>query len=215
VGEQITSISPELHTYMVEHSTRLDDVALRLREETEALGGVAEMLTSPSQSALLTILTRITGVRNAVEIGTFTGFSALAIARGLADGGRLTCLDSSEEWTAIARKYWGEAGVEDRIELRIGDGHESVRQLPADDEIDLVFLDADKSGYVDYYEQLLPRLRQNGIILVDNTLADGRVVGQPDRVPPVKEFNDHVAADDRVDVVVIPIGDGLTLIRKR
>jgi len=214
VGEQITSISPELHTYMVEHSTRLDDVALRLREETEALGGVAEMLTSPSQSALLTILTRVNGTRNAVEIGTFTGFSALAIARGLADGGRLTCLDSSEEWTAIARKYWAEAGVEDRIELRIGDAHESVRELPHD-EIDLVFLDADKAGYVDYYEQLLPRLRTGGIILVDNTLADGRVVGSPDREPPVKKFNDHVAADDRIDVVIIPIGDGLTLIRKR
>ncbi len=213
MGEQITAIGPELHTYMVEHSTRLDDVAQRLRAETEQLGGVSEMLTSPSQAALLTILTRVSGARSAVEIGTFTGFSALAIARGLPDDGRLVCLDSSEEWTAIARKYWSEAGVADKIELRVGDAHESVRALP--EVVDLAFVDADKSGYVDYYEQLVPRLRPNGILLADNTLADGRVVGTHDREPAVKEFNDHVAADDRVDVVIVPIGDGLTLIRKR
>src|SRR5262245_39353272 len=198
---------------MVEHSTPLDDVAVRLRAETQELGGVAEMLTSPSQAVLMTILTRISGTREAVEIGTFTGFSALAIARGLPADGRLICLDSSEEWTAIGRKYWAEAGVADLIDLRIGDGHELVREISH--EVDLVFLDADKAGYVDYYDQLLPRLRPNGILLADNTLADGRVVGDPERVPPVKAFNDHVAADDRVDVVVIPIGDGLTLIRKR
>jgi caffeoyl-CoA O-methyltransferase len=215
VGEQIAAIGPELHTYMVEHSTRLDDVAERLRAETEQLGGVSEMLTSPSQSALLTILTRIGGARSAVEIGTFTGFSALAIARGLPDDGRLVCLDSSEEWTAIARKYWAEAGDGEKIDLRIGDAHESVRALPEGETIDLAFVDADKSGYIDYYEQLLPRLRPNGILLADNTLADGRVVGEHEREPAVKEFNDHVAGDDRVDVVLLPIGDGLTLIRKR
>ncbi|HZO66433.1 MAG TPA: class I SAM-dependent methyltransferase [Kribbellaceae bacterium] len=215
MGEQIAAIGPELHTYMVEHSNRLDDVAERLRAETERLGGVSEMLTSPSQSALLTILTRISGARSAVEIGTFTGFSALAIARGLPDDGRLVCLDSSEEWTTIARKYWAEAGVGEKIDLRIGDAHESVRALPEGETIDLAFVDADKSGYVDYYEQLLARLRPNGILLADNTLADGRVVGEHEREPAVKEFNDHVAGDDRVDVVLLPIGDGLTLIRKR
>jgi caffeoyl-CoA O-methyltransferase len=213
VGEQIEAIGAGLHDYMVGHSTQLDDVARRLRAETEQLGGVSEMLTSPSQSVLLTILTRLTGVREAVEIGTFTGFSALAIARGLADGGRLICLDASEEWTSIGRKFWSEAGVADRIELRIGDGHELVREI--DHEVDLVFLDADKSGYVDYYDQLLPRLRPGGVLLADNTLADGRVIGEHQREPAVKAFNDHVAADDRVDVVIIPIGDGLTLIRKR
>ncbi len=213
MGEQIEAIGADLHEYMVGHSSQLDDVARRLRAETEQLGGVSEMLTSPSQSVLLTILTRLSGAREAVEIGTFTGFSALAISRGLADGGRLICLDASEEWTSIGRKYWAEAGVADRIDLRIGDGHKLVREI--DHEVDLVFLDADKDGYVDYYDQLLPRLRPGGILLADNTLADGRVVGEPERVPPVKAFNDHVAGDDRVDVVIIPIGDGLTLIRKR
>jgi predicted O-methyltransferase YrrM len=213
VGEQIESISAELHEYMVGHSTQLDDVARRLRAETEQLGEIAEMLTSPSQAVLMTILTRLSGAREAVEIGTFTGFSALAIARGLPDHGRLICLDSSKEWTAIGRRFWAEARVADRIELRIGDGHELVREI--EHKVDLVFLDADKAGYVDYYDHLLPRLRPGGIVLADNTLADGRVVGEPERVPPVKAFNDHVAADDRVDVVIIPIGDGLTLIRKR
>ena len=212
MGEQIEAIPAGLHDYMVGHSTPLDDIAKRLRTETERLGDAAGMLTSPSQSVLLTILTRLSGAREAVEIGTFTGFSALAIARGLADGGRLICLDASDEWTSIGRKYWAEAGVADRIELRIGDGHELVRGI--DHEVDLVFLDADKDGYVDYYEHLLPLLRTGGVVLADNTLADGRVVGSGS-APAVAAFNDHVAADDRVDVVMVPIGDGLTVIRKR
>ena len=215
MGDQIEAIGPELHQYMVEHSTPLDDVATRLRAETAALGGVAEMLTSPSQAALFTILTAVSGARDAIEIGTFTGFSALAIARGLPDDGRLLCLDASEEWTAIAQKYWSEAKVDGKIELRVGDAHETLAALPDDQTFDLAFLDADKAGYVDYYERLLPRLRPNGVLLADNTLADGRVLGGADRIPPVTTFNDHVAKDDRVDVVIIPIGDGLTMIRKR
>lgn len=213
MGEQIEAIPAGLHDYMVGHSTQLDDIARRLRSETEQLGDAAGMLTSPSQSVLMTILTRLTGAREAVEIGTFTGFSALAIARGLADGGRLICLDASQEWTSIGRKYWAEAGVEDRIDLRIGDGHALVREI--DHQIDLVFLDADKDGYVDYFEHLVPLLRPGGLMLADNTLADGRVIGEHQREPAVKAFNDHVAADDRVDVVIVPIGDGLTVIRKR
>lgn len=214
MGEQIEATPDGLHDYyMVGHSTPLDDIATRLRAETERLGDAAGMLTSPSQSVLLTILTRLSGAREAVEIGTFTGFSALAIARGLADGGRLICLDASDEWTRIGRKYWAEAGVEDRIELRIGDGHELVREI--DHQLDLVFLDAGKGGYVDYFEHLVPLLRPGGILLADNTLADGRVIGDHDHEPAVKLFNDHVAADDRVDVVIVPIGDGLTVIRKR
>lgn len=215
MGDQIEAIGPDLHQYMVEHSAPLDDVATALRAETAALGEVAGMLTSPSQAALFTILTAVTGARDAIEIGTFTGFSALAIARGLPDDGRLLCLDSSEEWTAIAQKYWAEAGVDGKIELRVGDAHETLAALPDDQTFDLAFLDADKAGYVDYYERLLPRLRSDGVILADNTLADGRVLGGSDRVPPVTAFNDHVAADSRVDVVIIPIGDGLTMIRKR
>jgi caffeoyl-CoA O-methyltransferase len=214
VGEQIAAIGPELHTYMVEHSTRLDDVAERLRAETEQLGGVSEMLTSPSQSALLTILTRISGARSAVEIGTFTGFSALAISRGLPDDGQLICLDASEEWTSIGRKYWERAGVAGRIELRIGDGHALAAEL--DGEFDLAFVDADKPGYIDYFERLLPLIRPNGLMLFDNTLAGGRVVGQHSQDPvDRKEFNAHIAKDDRVDVVILGIGDGLTLVRKR
>lgn len=210
----VVPVTPELHAYIVEHSMPLDEVARDLVEETNRLGDIAGMLTEPDQAAVLTILTRLIGARRAIEIGTFTGFSALAITRGMPEDGSLLCLDSSEEWTSIGRKYWERAGVADRIELRLGDGHATLAGLPAEPTYDLAFVDADKVGYIDYYEQLLPRVRANGVLLFDNTLAGGRVIGNEpaeDRLA----FNAHVAADDRVDVVLLGISDGLTLIRKR
>jgi caffeoyl-CoA O-methyltransferase len=170
------------------------------------------MLTTADQAALLTMLTRLISARRAVEIGTFTGFSALAISRGLPTDGQLICLDASEEWTSIGWGYWERAGVASRIELRIGDGHELTAAL--DGSFDLAFVDADKPGYIDYFERLVPLIRPNGLLLFDNTLAGGRVVdadGPADR----KEFNEHIAKDDRVDVVMLGIGDGLTLVRKK
>jgi caffeoyl-CoA O-methyltransferase len=211
MGSQV-QVTDELHDYMVAHGTPLDDIATELVAETRALGDVAEMLTTADQAGLLTTLTRLTSARRAVEIGTFTGFSALAIARGLPDDGQLICLDASEEWTAIGRRYWERAGVSEKIELRIGDGHALAASL--DGSFDLAFVDADKPGYVDYFEKLVPLIRPNGILLFDNTLAGGRVVnadGPADR----KEFNAHIAADKRVDVTILGIGDGLTLVRKK
>ncbi len=205
-------MTDELHDYMVAHGTPLDAIATELVAETQALGDVAVMLTTADQAGLLTTLTRLTSARRAVEIGTFTGFSALAIARGLPDDGELICLDASEEWTAIGRRYWERAGVSDKIELRIGDGHALAASLEG--SFDLAFVDADKPGYVDYFEKLVPLIRPNGILLFDNTLAGGRVVnadGPADR----KEFNAHIAADERVDVTILGIGDGLTLVRKK
>src|SRR5262249_20750807 len=156
---------------------------------------------APEQGAFMTILTRLLGARSAIEIGTFTGYSALCIARGLADGGRLLCCDINEEWTAIAKEYWARAGVADRIELRIAPALEALATLPADPVIDLAFIDADKENYADYFEALLPRLRPNGAILVDNTLWSGAVV-DPGRneasTAAIRAFNDMVAADDRV-----------------
>lgn len=213
MGNQVL-VTDELHDYMIDHGMPLDEIARELVEETQALGGVSVMLTTADQAALLTTLTRLTSARRAVEIGTFTGFSALAIARGLPEDGRLICLDVSDEWTSIGRRYWERAGVADRIELRIGDAHASAAALEG--EFDLAFVDADKPGYLDYFEQLLPRIRPNGLLLFDNTLAGGRVVGTHDQDPvDRKEFNDHIARDERVDVVVLGIGDGLTLVRKR
>jgi hypothetical protein len=144
--------------------------------------------------------------------------TALCIARGLADGGRLLCCDVSEEWTAIGREAWKRAGVDDRIDLEIAPAIETLRGLPADEPIDLAFVDADKGGYVSYYQELLPRLRTNGVILVDNTLWSGAVVDEArtdDDTKAIREFNDMVAADARVESTILTIGDGLTLIRKR
>jgi caffeoyl-CoA O-methyltransferase len=211
MGTQV-QVTEELHDYMVAHGTPLDEIATDLVAETRQLGEVSGMLTTADQAALLTMLTRLISARRAVEIGTFTGFSALAISRGLPDDGQLICLDASEEWTSIGRRYWERAGVASRIELRIGDGHDLAAALNG--EFDLAFVDADKPGYIDYFERLVPLIRPNGLLLFDNTLAGGRVVdsdGPVDR----KEFNEHIAKDDRVDVVMLGIGDGLTLVRKK
>ncbi|TDD53025.1 methyltransferase domain-containing protein [Kribbella antibiotica] len=211
MGSQV-QVTGELHDYMVAHGTPLDEIASELVAETLQLGDDSEMLTTADQAGLLTTLTRLTSAKRAVEIGTFTGFSALAIARGLPDDGQLICLDASDEWTAIGRKYWERAGVDGKIELRIGDGHELAAEL--DGSFDLAFVDADKPGYIDYFEKLVPLIRPNGILLFDNTLAGGRVIdadGPEDR----KEFNARIAADDRVDVTILGIGDGLTLVRKK
>ena len=178
------------------------------------------MQISASQGALMQMLVRLTGAKRAVEVGTFTGFSALCIARALPDDGHLLCCDVSEEWTAIARRYWERAGVARKIELRIAPALETLATLPPDEPIDLAFIDADKSNYGGYYEALLARLRPNGLILVDNTLWSGNVVkaeAEDDSkdTKALRVFNDAVAADMRVESYILPIGDGVTVIRKR
>ena len=211
-------LSPEVHRYLVAHGTPPDAIQQALIEETAGLGGIAMMQIAPEQGAFMTLLTRAVGARRAVELGTFTGYSALAIARGLPDDGKLLCCDVSEEWTSIAGRHWDLAGVADKIELRIGPALDTLRSLPGDEVYDLAFIDADKPNYPKYFEELLPRLRRNGVILVDNTLWSGNVVDSSttdDGTKAIQAFNDMVAADDRVDCVMLPISDGLTLLRKR
>ena len=211
-------LSSELAEYLVAHGTKPDAVQTALIEETATLGSVSGMQIAPEQGAFLTLLTRLLGARHAIEIGTFTGYSALCIARGLPTDGRLTCCDVSEEWTAIGRRAWESAGVADRIDLRIAPALDTLAVLPADASFDLAFIDADKPNYSNYYEALLPRIRPNGAILVDNVLWDGNVVkadATDDNTRAIRAFNDMVAADDRVDVVMLPIADGLTIARKR
>jgi caffeoyl-CoA O-methyltransferase len=211
-------LSPELGEYVEAHSDRPDEVLAELAERTAALGEVARMQISPEQGALLQLLTAAIGARHAVEVGTFTGYSSVCIARGLAEGGRLLCCDVSEEWTALARDAWSRAGLEDRIELRLGPAAETLEALPHDPPVDLAFIDADKGGYLGYYEALVSRLRPGGLVLVDNVLWSGRVVDPDDHDPDteaIRAFNDHVAADDRVDRVLVPIADGLLVVRKR
>lgn len=211
-------LSPEIHGYLVEHSEPPDEVQRWLIEETKAkVGDFSMMQISPEQGAFMTLITRLVGTTRAVEVGTFTGYSALCIARGLADGGRLLCCDVSEEWTAIGREAWKRAGIEDRIELRIAPAIETLQSLPVDEPIDLAFIDADKTGYAAYYDEILQRLRPNGLIMVDNTLWMGTVVNESvndDDTKAIRAFNDMVAADDRVDTAMVPIGDGVTLLRK-
>jgi caffeoyl-CoA O-methyltransferase len=155
-------------------------------------------------------------VRRAVEIGTFTGLSALCVARGLSDGGSLLCLDRSGEWTDIARRYWERAGVADRIELRLGDAHDTLRDVPAEPVFDLAFVDADKAGYADYVEQLHPRMRDGGLVLLDNTLRHGNVLApQSDDDRALVALNAALVADPRWETVLLPVSDGLTLLRKR
>ena len=214
-------MDPAIATYIAQRTAAPDEILRDLIEETaSSLGGVARMQISASQGSLMQLLVRLTGAKRVVEVGTFTGFSALCIARALPDDGRLLCCDVSEEWTAIARRYWERAGVAGKIELRIAPALETLATLRLDDPVDLAFIDADKSKYVGYYESLLARLRSNGLILVDNTLWGG-AVAQPDAeddsedTKALRIFNDMVAADDRVDSHILPIGDGLTVIRKR
>ena len=213
-----TALTPELHRYLVDHGTPPDEVLADLTSATGELGDIALMQIAPEQGAFMTLFTRAIGARRAVEVGTFTGYSALCIARGLPADGHLLCCDVSEEWTAIARDAWAVAGVDDRIELRIGPAIETLRALPDTADVDLAFLDADKVGYLDYYEELVARLRPNGVILVDNVFQGGRVVdddADDDSVVAIRAFNAHVADDDRVDAVMVPIADGLTFLRKR
>ncbi len=206
-----------LSAYIGAHSTPPDAVRRQLIERTEALGGVSGMQIAPEQGELLTMLTSLVRADFAVEVGTFTGYSSLSIASGLGDGGRLLCCDVSTEWTDIAREHWALAGVDDRIELRIAPAIETLRALPADTVVDFAFIDADKGGYLDYYEELLSRLAPHGLMCVDNTLWSGAVI-DPDvddaNTEALRRFNDHVAADARTRQVIVPIGDGLTLIRR-
>lgn len=212
------ALGPEIHTYLVEHGTPPDSVQRELMEETAKLGGISIMQVAPEQGAFMTLLVRLVGARRIVEVGTFTGYSTLCLARGLpADGSLLAC-DVSEEWTSIGRPFWEKAGVTDKIELRIGPALETLRALPEEESIDLAFIDADKGNYANYYEELLARLRPGGVILVDNVLWGGSVV-EPNPDDPNREairaFNDKVASDERVDCVMLPLADGLTLARKR
>lgn len=219
VAGRYLQVTDELFEYLVAHGTPPDERYLAIRADTEAeVPDRAGMQIGPDQYALLTLLTRLVGARFAVEVGTFTGTSALAIARGLAEGGRLLCCDVSEAWTAIARRHWEAAGVADRIELRLGPAIETLRSLPRSTTVDLAFVDADKGGYVDYYEALLPLVRPGGLVVVDNVLWSGRVVdpsADDEDTAAIRRFNDHVAADDRVDAVVLAVGDGITLCRRR
>ena len=215
-GHRSFFLDEALDGYVQAHSPAGDDVQQSLIGATAALGPLARMQVAPDQAAFLAVLVAAVRPSFAVEVGTFTGFSSLAIARALPADGRLLCCDISTEWTDIARRHWAMAGVDDRIDLVVAPALETLRALPAEQHVDFAFLDADKTGYLAYYEELVPRLSPHALIAVDNVLWSGRVLdaGADDAdTVALRAFNDHVIADDRVTSVLLSVGDGVNLIR--
>jgi predicted O-methyltransferase YrrM len=220
MSRRTTPLTDDLYHYFLEVSLRETDVLRRLREETGKLEK-AGMQISPEQGQFMTLLVRLLGARNALELGTFTGYSALCIAMALPEDGRLIACDIDEEWPSFGMRYWTEAGVRDRIEFRPGRAIETLADLlheGMEESFDFVFIDADKRGLDDYYQMSLRLTRPGGLITVDNTLWHGDVA-DPDIVDDdtmaVRGFNAYVIDDERVDLSLVPIGDGLTLLRKR
>ncbi|MBG0832302.1 class I SAM-dependent methyltransferase [Planomonospora sp. ID67723] len=213
-----TYLEAAVGQYLLAHTSRPDDVLDALAVETRELAGDrAGMQISPDQGRFLTMMAQLVRAKNAVEIGTFTGYSAICLARGLSRRGRLTCFDISEEWTSVARRYWEKARVADRITLKIGPASERLHDLPLIPAVDLAFIDADKENYGLYYETLLTYLAPGGLILVDNTLWHGKVAHPAEHdetTVAIREFNDMVASDHRVTSIMLPIADGMTMIRK-
>lgn len=213
------ALNDALYEYVGRQRSRVADPLLEaLRVETEALGDIAKMLISPEQGDFLTLLTGLLDVRVAVEVGTFTGYSSICLARGLAKGGRLFCFDLNPEWTAIAQRYWEKEGVASRIDLQLGDAKKVLADWVPPGPIDLAFIDADKPGYDAYFEILLPRMKPNGLFIFDNMVWGGRVIEQPLTDPDgiaIDRLNHKLASDPRVESVLLPVADGLHLARTR
>jgi caffeoyl-CoA O-methyltransferase len=214
-------VTDPLYAYLLEHRSGANDPLMdELRAETRRLGPeVSEMAISPDQCSLLQMLSALLGTRHAVEIGTFTGSSAISIARGMLPGGKLICFDKDFRYTSIARRYWFRAGLQDRIEVRLGDAPTLLHRFRPRAPLDLVFIDADKESYDLYFEIMLPLVRPNGLIIFDNMLRGGRVLDPPGRqdasVRAIDQLNRKLAIDPRVQSVMLPIADGIHLCRKR
>ena len=214
-----TALTDELHDYVVERGAREDAILERVRHETAALGDVAVMQIAPDQGALMTLLTRLTGARRAIEVGTFTGYSAICIARGLDTDGLLVACELDSERARAAERNFALASVAERIDLRVGPAIDTLAELMREPEsYDLAFIDADKTGYDDYYESCLRLLRPDGLIVIDNVLLGGRALDPPagdESARAIAELNDKIRDDERVDIATIAVADGLTLARKR
>jgi predicted O-methyltransferase YrrM len=211
-------LTPELYEYVIAHGHNGDSIRRELSEETAALGPISQMEIAPEQGTLMALLAGAIGARSAIEVGTFTGYSSLCVARALPEDGRLLCCDVSEEWTSVARRYWERAGVAHKITLKVAPAAETLRALPASYPIDFAFIDADKVNYATYYEEILKRMRAGGLILIDNVLWGGSVINETRQdadTKAIRALNDFIAGDQRVEAVMIAISDGLTIVRKR
>lgn len=219
MSRKTLNLAQGLYEYLLEASLREPRLLRRLREETSALEA-ANMQISPEQGQFMALLVELMGARDIIEIGTFTGYSALCMALAMPGDGRLICCDLSEEWTAIARRYWREAGIEDRVRLRLAPAEATLRQLIREGEtnrFDMAFIDADKENYLLYYELCLQLLRPGGLLLADNTLWGGTVADPAETsasTQAIRRFNETLHQDDRISLSLLPVGDGLTLARK-
>ncbi len=215
--DKFISITPELHRYSVEHSSFRDGAVVDVERAGEEMGDLATMQIAGDQAALITILVAAIGATSALEVGTFLGYGAIAIARGLPEDGRLICCELDEGYANRAREHLAKAGLEGKVELRIGPALDSLRAMDPTEGFDFAFIDADKTEYIDYFEETLPRIRRNGLIMLDNTLRGGTVLdpGDSDAARVTAELNDRLARDERVDVALLGVADGITLARKR
>jgi predicted O-methyltransferase YrrM len=220
MANQTIGISDELAAYVRQVGSREPDVLARLREETAAMPQHG-MQIAPEEGAFLAMLVELIGARRCIEVGTFTGYSSLAVALALPADGSLVCCDVSEEWTSLARRFWDAAGVADKIDLRIAPASDTLARLLADGEdsaYDFAFVDADKAGYDGYYEQLLQLVRPGGLIAFDNTLWGGAVLdadAEDADTRALRALNAKLANDERVSLCMLPIADGVTLARRR
>ena len=214
------TLPDRLYSYLKDVSLRESDVLVRLREETSRLS-MSKMQIAPEQGQFMQLLVKALGIRRAIEVGVFTGYSSLCVALAMPEDGRIVACDVDKDWTDIARRYWKEAGIDHKIELRLAPARETLDILIAEqleNSFDFAFIDADKTGYKDYYESALALIRPGGLIAIDNTLWGGSVIDESDHsedTQAIRDFNRHVHADERVDMSLLPIGDGLTLALKR
>jgi caffeoyl-CoA O-methyltransferase len=215
--DKFISITPELHRYSVEHSSFRDGVIPEVERAGEEMGDLAAMQIAGDQAAFMTILTRAIGAHDALEVGTFLGYGALAIARGLPEDGRLVSCELDEGFAERAREHLRKAGLDQRVEIRVGPALETLRAMESTEHFDLAFIDADKTEYIDYFEEALARLRPNGLILVDNALREGTVLdpGDSESARVTAELNDRLADDDRVEVALLGFADGIAMVRKK
>ena len=217
-SEKFLHLDQKLYDYVIAHGHNNDPILHELADETRNLGRIAGMQIAPEQGTLMGMLARIIGAKSAVEVGVFTGYSSLSVARALPPDGKLLCCDVNEEWTSIARRYWERAGVANKITLKLGPAADTLRALPASHTFDFAFVDADKNNYKIYYEEILKRLRPNGLILIDNVLWSGQVIDAKDQsedTVAIRALNDFITSDTRVEAVMIPVADGITIVRKK
>jgi caffeoyl-CoA O-methyltransferase len=215
--DKFISLTPELHRYAVEHSSFRDGVVPEVEAAAREMGELREMQIGGDQAALMTVLVGAIRARRALEVGTFLGYGAIAIARGLPDDGELVCCELDEGYAERAREHLRQAGLEDRVEIRVGPALDTLRAIDPSEQFDFAFIDADKTEYIDYFEETLPRMRGSGLIMLDNTLRGGTVLepGESEAARVTTELNDRLARDERVDVALLGLADGITLARKR